>query len=309
MTKYEKYIKFIIEDLKDGVTYKFPHHYIHDVNVGVFLNHSGSRPYFGWIPSSFKEMLINRYGVGEKEIDYIWPIISEHIINVYLKSKGRLSEDFTNSDSVNRELNSRIEKDREEGLDNSKTIPSKGIVSPSSIVINNVCEREKFCNAQGKITFGQLAGLIKSAKSKKIRNEVGEGVYKSLIRLLPWFIPQIAIASFFGSGLRAVNKIIKPALETTTGYKSWWGKTIMNLLNYAEGELPIDDPLSKIFFISDGLLELMGEKHKVKFARYIAELASSKNDNEVVPEYFVENELRNWINQKFLIDPPLKPKN
>ena len=309
MTKYEKYIKFIIEDLNDGVTYKFPHHYIHDVNVGVFLNHSGSRPYFGWIPSSFKEMLINRYGVGEKEIDYIWPIISEHIINVYLKSKGRLSEDFTYSDSVNRELNSRIEKDREEGLDNSKTIPSKGIVSPSSIVINNVCEREKFCNAQGKITFGQLAGLIKSAKSKKIRNEVGEGVYKSLIRLLPWFIPQIAIASFFGSGLRAVNKIIKPALETTTGYKSWWGKTIMNLLNYAEGELPIDDPLSKIFFISDGLLELMGEKHKVKFARYIAELASSKNDNEVVPEYFVENELRNWINQKFLIDPPLKPKN
>jgi len=299
MTKYEKYIKFIIEDLKDGVTYKFPHHYIHDVNVGVYLHHHPSGPYFGLMPSSFKEMLINRYGVGEKEVDYIWSIISEHMIKVYLKSKGRLSEDFTNTDSVN----------DEEEIDNSKTIPSKGIVSPSSIVINNVCKREKFCNAQGKITFGQLAGLIKSAKSKKIRNEVGEGVYKSLIRLLPWFIPQIAIASFFGSGLRAANKIIKPALETTTGYKSWWGKTIINLLSYAEGELPITDPLSKIFFISDGLLELMGEKHKIKFARYIAELASSKNDNEVVPEYFVENELRKWINQKFLIDPPLKPKN
>lgn len=299
MTKYEKYIKFIIEDLKDGVTYKFPHHYIHDVNVGVYLHHHPSGPYFGWMPSSFKEMLINRYGVSEKEVDYIWSIISEHMIKVYLKMKGMISEDFTNSDSVN---------DGEE-IDNSKTIPSKGIVSPSSIVVNNVCEREKFCNAQGKITFGQLAGLIKAAKTKKIRNEVGEGVYKSLIRLLPWFIPQISIASFIGSGLRAANKIIKPALETTTGYKSWWGKTIMNLLSYVEGELPITDPLSKIFFISDGLLELMSEKHKVKFARYIAELASSKNDNEVVPEYFVENELRNWINQKFLIDPPLKPKN
>jgi len=299
MTKYEKYIKFIIEDLKDGVTYKFPHHYIHDVNVGVYLHHHPSGPYFGWMPSSFKEMLIKRYGVGEKEVDYIWSIISEHMIKVYLKSIGRLSENFTKSDSVN----------DEEEVENIKTIPSKGIVSPSSIVVNNVCEREKFCNAQGKITFGQLAGLIKAAKNKKIRNEVGEGVYKSLIRLLPWFIPQIAIASFIGSGLRAANKIIKPALETTTGYKSWWGKTIMNLLSYAEGELPITDPLSKIFFISDGLLELMSEKHKIKFARYIAELASSKNDNEVVPEYFVENELRNWINQKFLIDPPLKPKN
>lgn len=299
MTKYEKYIKFIIEDLKDGVTYKFPHHYIHDVNVGVYLHHHPSGPYFGWMPSSFKEMLIKRYGVGEKEVDYIWSIISEHMIEVYLKSKGRLSEDFTNSDSVN----------DEEEIENFKTIPSKGIVSPSSIVVNNVCEREKFCNAQGKITFGQLSGLIKAAKNKKIRNEVGEGVYKSLIRLLPWFIPQIAITSFIGSGLRAANKIIKPALETTTGYKSWWGKTIMNLLSYVEGELPITDPLSKIFFISDGLLELMSEKHKIKFARYIAELASSKQNDEVVPEYFVENELRNWINQKFLIDPPLKPKN
>jgi len=299
MTKYEKYIKFIIEDLKDGVTYKFPHHYIHDVNVGVYLHHHPSGPYFGWMPSSFKEMLIKRYGVGEKEVDYIWSIISEHMIKVYLKSKGRLSEDFTNSDSVN----------DEEEIENFKTIPSKGIVSPSSIVVNNVCEREKFCNAQGKITFGQLSGLIKAAKNKKIRNEVGEGVYKSLIRLLPWFIPQIAITSFIGSGLRAANKIIKPALETTTGYKSWWGKTIMNLLSYVEGELPITDPLSKIFFISDGLLELMSEKHKIKFARYIAELASSKQNDEVVPEYFVENELRNWINQKFLIDPPLKPKN
>ena len=280
MTKYEKYIKFIIEDLKDGVTYKFPHHYIHDVNVGVYLHHHPSGPYFGWMPSSFKEMLIKRYGVGEKEVDYIWSIISEHMIKVYLKSIGRLSENFTNSDSVN----------DEEEVENIKTIPSKGIVSPSSIVVNNVCEREKFCNAQGKITFGQLAGLIKAAKNKKIRNEVGEGVYKSLIRLLPWFIPQIAIASFIGSGLRAANKIIKPALETTTGYKSWWGKTIMNLLSYAEGELPITDPLSKIFFISDGLLELMSEKHKIKFARYIAELASSKEDSDIVPDYFVENE-------------------
>ena len=37
-------------------------------------------------------------------------------------------------------------------------------------------------------------------------------------------------------------------------------------------------------------------------------VTTSKNESEEVPEYFVENELRNWINQKFLIDPPLKPK-
>ena len=52
----------------------------------------------------------------------------------------------------------------------------------------------------------------------------------------------------------------------------------------------------------------MDNKYKVKFARYIAELASTMSDDEEVPEFFVENELRHWINDKFLLDPPLKPK-
>ena len=130
-----------------------------------------------------------------------------------------------------------------------------------------------------------------------------------MLRLLPWFIPQIAIGAFVGSSMRAINKIIKPALETTKGYKSWWGKTILTIMNYAEGDLPTGDPLSKIFFVSDGLLELMNDKHKLKFARYVSEVATLKPDNEVVPPHFVENLLRDWINQKFLLDPPLQKKN
>ena len=68
------------------------------------------------------------------------------------------------------------------------------------------------------------------------------------------------------------------------------------------------DPLSKIFFISDGLLTMLDDKEKVKFARYISNLASERLDTEEVPEFFVENELRNWLNEKFLLDPPLQPK-
>ena len=37
-------------------------------------------------------------------------------------------------------------------------------------------------------------------------------------------------------------------------------------------------------------------------------MADEKPDDEEVPEYFVENELRNWVNDKFLLDPPLPPK-
>jgi hypothetical protein len=52
----------------------------------------------------------------------------------------------------------------------------------------------------------------------------------------------------------------------------------------------------------------MDQENKVKFAMYISELASSMPDDQPVPEMFVENELRNWINKKFLLDPPLSPK-
>jgi hypothetical protein len=181
-------------------------------------------------------------------------------------------------------------------------------VEPSNRAIKNICDVEKFCKAQGKITFGQLKSLVENAKVKKILTDVGEGGYKATLRLLPWFLPQLAVAGFTGSMIRAFNKIFRPALEDTTGYKTWWGKTVMRIFNLVEGELGITDPLSKIFFISDGLLTMLDDKEKVKFARHIAELATEKPNDEEVPEYFVENELRNWLNQKFLLDPPLQPK-
>ena len=66
-----------------------------------------------------------------------------------------------------------------------------------------------------------------------------------------------------------------------------------------------DDPLSKIFFISDGLLQMIRDKYKLKFARYVAEVASNEPDDKPVPEWFVENLLRDYLNQKFLLNPPL----
>ena len=181
-------------------------------------------------------------------------------------------------------------------------------ISPSESVVKNICDAEKFCSAQGKITFGQLRALVETASNKRLYKHIGEGGYKATLRLLPWFLPQLSLAGFTGSIIRAANKILRPTLEETTNYKTWWGKAIMKSFDLAEGELGISDPLTKIFFISDGLLTLMDDRFKVKFARYVAELASEMPDDQEVPEYFVENELRRWVNEKFLLDPPLPPK-
>lgn len=181
-------------------------------------------------------------------------------------------------------------------------------IEPSERVVKSICDSQKFCKAQGPITFGQLKGIVEAAMSKRIKLHVGEGGYKAFLRLLPWFIPQVAVAGFIGAATRAANKILKPALTETTNYKTWWGKTILRLFDIAEGELNPSDPFSKIFFVSDGLMRMLDEENKVKFARYISQVASEQPNDEPVPEYFVENELRHWVNERFLLDPPLQPK-
>jgi len=70
----------------------------------------------------------------------------------------------------------------------------------------------------------------------------------------------------------------------------------------------LEDPFSRIFFISDGLMTMLDDKYKVKFANHISDIASSMDDNTEVPELFVENELRKWVNDKFFLDPPLPEK-
>ena len=181
-------------------------------------------------------------------------------------------------------------------------------VNVSSKVIKSICEYKKFCSAQGPITFGQLKSIVDSAKNKRLAKHIGEGGFKAFIRLMPWFIPQIAVAGMFTSAMRAANKLFGPTLKETPSYKSWWAKAIMKMFSFAEGDINPTDPFSQIFFISDGLMNLMNSENKLKFAYHISEIASTQPDDEPVPEFFVENELRSWINQRFLLDPPLQPK-
>jgi hypothetical protein len=181
-------------------------------------------------------------------------------------------------------------------------------VTPSQTAVKNICDSEKFCSAQGKITFGQLKAIVDSATNKRLYKHIGEGGFKATLRLLPWFIPQLAVAGFVTSSIRAVNKILKPALTETETYKTWWGKAVLKAFDLSEGELNLTDPLSKVFFISDGLMTMLDDKYKIKFAKHISDMASSMSDDQEVPEFFVENELRHWINDKFLLDPPLQPK-
>lgn len=181
-------------------------------------------------------------------------------------------------------------------------------VEPSDVAVKNICDSKKFCSAQGKITFGQLKALVEGATKKRLFKNIGEGGFKATLRLIPWFLPQLSLAGFVGSSLRALNKILRPTITETTNYRTWWGKAVMKAFDLVEGDLNLSDPFSRIFFISDGLMTMLDDRYKLKFAKYIADIASIEPDDKEVPEFFVENELRRWINEKFLLDPPLPPK-
>ena len=255
--------------------------------------------------------LIKRVGSGER--------ITEDS-NVF--GQGLLDpidpEEFDGDDEEWEELVRDVEDDEfddqpEYQYTGGKTDAEKGFVAPSNEVTENICNVEGFCSAQGPITFGQLRKLVEEATSKRIKGDMGRGVFKTLWRIIPFFIPQVLLAAVGITVTRAINKIITPALKDTRGYKSWWGKVVLKAMDVAEGDyIPDvaigDDPLSKIFFISDGLLQMIRDKYKLKFARYVAEVASSEPDDKPVPEWFVENLLRDYLNQKFLLDPPLQIK-
>jgi len=181
-------------------------------------------------------------------------------------------------------------------------------VEPSDDAVKNICDSKKFCSTQGKITFGQLRELVESATSKRLFKNIGEGGFKAILRLIPWFLPQLSLAGFIGSAARALNKVLRPTITETTNYRTWWGKAVMKSFDLVEGDLHLTDPLSRIFFISDGLMTMLDDRYKIKFAKYISDIASLEPDDKEVPEFFVENELRRWLNEKFLLDPPLKPK-
>ena len=228
-------------------------------------------------------------------------------------------EDFEGDEEEWQKLVGDIEEPTDEDeieyeYEGGKTDPTTGFVAPSKAVTTNICKVKGFCEAQGPITFGQLRELVKAASSKKLKADMGRGTFRELWRIVPFFIPQVLLAAVGAELARVINKIISPALKDAGSYKSWWGQVVMKTMNVAEGTTIPDivignDPLSKVFFISDGLLHMISEKYRLKFAKYVAEVASNQPDDKPVPDWFVENLLRDYLNQKFLLDPPLPIKS
>jgi len=78
-----------------------------------------------------------------------------------------------------------------------------------------------------------------------------------------------------------------------------------------EGEiqrLMVDDWFYKSFAVQKGLKDMIKKEHFIDFSFYIVKKIQYQNDDTIVPDYYIENEFRRWLNRQFRTNPPLPLK-
>lgn len=167
-----------------------------------------------------------------------------------------------------------------------------------------------------KLTFGILKSLFNDAIEYKKKRELTKGFYKFIHRAIPialasiWF-PVWLIAQILGSS-RALNKLLIPVLKMNpSNYKSFLVTLITKTMDLMEGEIKIfmgDDWYYRVFMVDWGLIKMIRKEHIYNFALYVSHIMDNEEEDKIVPIYYIENQLRNWLNEQFNIRPPLPQK-
>jgi hypothetical protein len=174
-------------------------------------------------------------------------------------------------------------------------------------------------SGQRELTFGMLKALHRDALEFKRNREIKQGIQKALWRLVPIALAPVAfpiwiVAQILGV-TRSFNKVISQVLKISSeNYQGFIFNIINKTMDIAEGEierLTVDDWFYRSFAVEKGLIDMVRKEHIIDFSYWIAKRMEYQDDLRVVPQYYIENEFRKWLNRKFRLDPQLplkKPK-
>jgi len=174
----------------------------------------------------------------------------------------------------------------------------------------------KYLQEKGKnITFGMLKALFLDAQMAKRRTDLKVGVVKAIHRILPMalapFFPVLAIIGYILGTSRAFNKIIAPILaDPGTDYPNFLNRLVTSTMKIAEGEIiPAKDRFTRAFVVSDGIIDFIKPEVLQDFAIYISEKMSKIDPDLEVPDNYIENQLKRYLNRRYDIDPEIPLKN
>lgn len=171
-----------------------------------------------------------------------------------------------------------------------------------------------YLKTQGKeIRFGMLLALFKDAQVAKKRTDLKVGIVKALHRVIPMalapFFPIAAILGMILGSTRAFNKILAPILQDSSStYEGFLKQLIDRSMKVAEGEIPVKDRFTRAFVISDNLVAAIRPEILQQFSNYLSQIMSQKNPDDIVPDHYVENELKDFLNRNFDVNPPIPLK-
>lgn len=204
-----------------------------------------------------------------------------------------------------------------EGNNLKKALLDLGYDKSELANIHNIAikgELGQFLHNEGKdLTFGILHAIYLDSIDLHKGYELRKGSVKALIRAIPMALSPISIlASYVGmafGGTRAVNKLIKPILEDPSkNYPEFLKKLISKSMSVVEGEIGGDDPIKMAFVVSDGLVDMLSTEVVFNFTIYLSDKMSKEDSKSIVPDFYIENELREYLNTKFNLNPKLPMK-
>lgn len=165
-----------------------------------------------------------------------------------------------------------------------------------------------------KFTFGMLRALFLDAIEAKKKTELRTGAIKMIHRLVPILLAPhytaLAVIGYILGTSRAFNKVIAPVLsDPGSDYPEFLKRIIDATMKIAEGDLASPkDRFSRAFVVSDRITDAIKPEVLHKFSLFLSEKMSKMDLNSEVPDNFIENELKTYLNKNFNISPeiPLK---
>lgn len=171
-----------------------------------------------------------------------------------------------------------------------------------------------YLEKQGKkFTFGMLLAIFKDAQKAKKKSDLKVGVIKAIHRILPIalapFFPIFAIIGIVFGSTRAFNKILAPVLKNASEtYEGFLMDLVDSSMKIAEGEIPVEDRFTRAFVVSDRLVNALKPEVLKEFLEYISDKISKESLDKEVPNHYIENQLKIYLNNNFGITPPLSLK-
>lgn len=174
----------------------------------------------------------------------------------------------------------------------------------------------KYLEENGQeFTFGILKAIFKDAKEAKFKTDLKVAGFKLIPRLAPLalvpFFPALAVIALIFGTSRAFNKLMDPIfnnLDKHTKYTDFLQSVITKYMAIPEGKVNLKDRFSRAFVVSDRFIDALKPEVIDEFTHKLTENMEDMNDDDRVPDHYIENELKKYINYEFDVTPeiPLK---